>query len=75
MEKGGQYVGGKGGQQIEGFATLIKSFRISAENKDAFETATLIAKNSGMVTAWSDGMHKVKENITRMSFNSLKEMS
>jgi DNA helicase-2/ATP-dependent DNA helicase PcrA len=76
MEKGGKLVGGKGGQQVEGFATIIKSFRIAAENKDAFEAASLIAKNSGILKDLHsdksiEGMSRY-ENVQEL-LNAIKE--
>ena len=49
MEKASSYVGGKGGTQVENFATLIKSFRLTNEKKDAYDTASQIAKTSGLL--------------------------
>ncbi|GGK71506.1 ATP-dependent helicase [Rufibacter glacialis] len=44
-----QLVGGRAGAAIDDFATKIKSFAVIAEQKDAFEAATYIAKHSGLV--------------------------
>ncbi|MFC6999239.1 ATP-dependent helicase [Rufibacter roseus] len=44
-----QVVGGRAGAAINDFATKIKSFAVMAEQKDAFEAATYIAKHSGLV--------------------------
>lgn len=44
-----QVVGGRAGAAIDEFATKIKSFAVMAEQKDAFEAATYIAKHSGLV--------------------------
>ncbi|WP_460444339.1 3'-5' exonuclease, partial [Amycolatopsis magusensis] len=44
-----QLVGGRAGVAIQDFATKIKSFAVMAEQKDAFEAATYIAKHSGLV--------------------------
>ncbi|MBC3538205.1 ATP-dependent helicase [Rufibacter sediminis] len=44
-----QLVGGRAGAAIHDFATKIKSFAVIAQEKDAFEAATYIAKHSGLV--------------------------
>ncbi|KAA3438637.1 ATP-dependent helicase [Rufibacter hautae] len=44
-----QLVGGRAGVAIQEFATKIKSFAVIAQEKDAFEAATYIAKHSGLV--------------------------
>ncbi|MCP4459365.1 MAG: UvrD-helicase domain-containing protein [Cytophagales bacterium] len=78
MEKGGSLIGGKGGTQVQGFATLIKSFRLTAEKKDAFETATTIAKNSGILKDLHsdksiEGMSRY-ENVQEL-LNAIKEFT
>ena len=46
----GQYVSGRAGVAIEGFAVLIKSFMLMPERgKDAYEVAAHVAKASGLV--------------------------
>ncbi len=49
MEKAKSFIGGRGGQQVEDFTTMIRSFRLTAEKKDAYDTASLVAKNSGIL--------------------------
>jgi DNA helicase-2/ATP-dependent DNA helicase PcrA len=44
-----QYMPGRHVATIDTFAVLIKSFRIISETKDAFETATHVAKTSGLI--------------------------
>ena len=44
-----QYISGRIGNAIKEFATMIKSFILSIQKKDAFEAATQIAKNSGLL--------------------------
>lgn len=44
-----KYIGGKAGEIIKNFATLIKSFRIIAQSKDAYETISHVAKSSGII--------------------------
>ncbi len=78
MTKGGSMIGGKGGTQVEGFATLIKSFRLAAEKKDAFEFATQVAKNSGILKELHadksiEGMSRY-ENVQEL-LNAIKEFT
>lgn len=78
MEKASSYVGGRGGMQVQAFATLIKSFRLTAEKKDAFETATIIAKNSGILKDLHsdksiEGMSRY-ENVQEL-LNAVKEFT
>jgi DNA helicase II / ATP-dependent DNA helicase PcrA len=44
-----RFMPGRSASQIDQFATMIKSFGITAQKKDAFETATLIGKGSGLL--------------------------
>ncbi len=78
MEKGGSLIGGKGGSQIEAFATLIKSFRLSSDKKDAFEFATQVAKSSGILKDLHsdksiEGMSRY-ENVQEL-LNAIKEFT
>lgn len=43
------FLGGRSGNAIEQFATLIRSFQLAIQTKDAFEAATQIAKESGIL--------------------------
>ncbi|MFT6881697.1 MAG: DNA helicase-2/ATP-dependent DNA helicase PcrA [Marinoscillum sp.] len=49
MENAKTYIGGRGSAQVEEYVTLIKSFRITSEKKDAYDTAAQVAKNSGLL--------------------------
>jgi DNA helicase-2/ATP-dependent DNA helicase PcrA len=67
---------GRAGVAIDEFATKIKSFAVVAEQKDAFEAATHIAKHSGLVDdLYSDktveGLARY-ENIQEL-LNAIKE--
>jgi len=78
MEKGNKYIGGKGGQQVLDFATLIKSFRLVIDKKDAFEAATFVAKNSGILKDLHadksiEGMSRY-ENVQEL-LNAVKEFT
>lgn len=44
-----QFMPGRLAAPIDNFSTLIKSFKVIANQKDAFETATHVAKNSGLL--------------------------
>ncbi|MEQ8338890.1 MAG: 3'-5' exonuclease [Cyclobacteriaceae bacterium] len=75
---GSSYVGGKGGTQVENFATLIKSFRLTSEKKDAYDTATQVAKTSGLLKELYEdktveGMSRY-ENVQEL-LNAIKEFT
>jgi len=78
MEHAQTYVGGRGGSQVEGYVTLIKSFRLTAEKKDAYDTAAFVAKNSGLLKElYAD---KTIEGISRYEnvqelLNAIKEFT
>jgi DNA helicase-2/ATP-dependent DNA helicase PcrA len=44
-----QFMPGRLAAPIDNFSILIKSFKVIANQKDAFETATHVAKNSGLL--------------------------
>lgn len=78
MEKASSYVGGKGGLQVENFATLIKSFRLTNEKKDAYDTASQIAKTSGLLKELYEdktieGMNRYEN--TQELLNAIKEFT
>lgn len=78
MEKATSYVGNRGGTQVENFATLIKSFRLTAEKKDAYETASQIAKTSGLLKELYEdktieGMSRYEN--TQELLNAIKEFT
>lgn len=78
MEKASSYVGGKGGTQVENFATLIKSFRLTDEKKDAYDTASHIAKTSGLLKELYEdktieGMNRYEN--TQELLNAIKEFT
>lgn len=78
MENAKSYLGGRGGNQVEEFVTLIKSFRLTAGKKDAYDTATHVAKNSGiMKELYEDktieGMSRY-ENVQEL-LNAIKEFT
>lgn len=78
MENATQYIGGRGGNQVEEFVTLIKSFRLTAEKKDAYDTAAQVAKNSGLLKELYEdktieGMSRY-ENVQEL-LNAVKEFT
>ena len=73
-----QYQTGRLSDTIDGFATLIKSFKIMAESgkKDAYEVASHIAKSSGLLKELHED--KTVEGLSRYEnvqglLNSIKE--
>lgn len=49
LQNAGHFIGGRSAGAINDFVTLLKTFKIAIEKKDAFEAATIIAKNSGLL--------------------------
>ena len=78
MENATTFIGGRGGKQVEEYVTLIKSFRLTAEKKDAYDTAAQVAKNSGILKElYAD---KTIEGISRYEnvqelLNAIKEFT
>ncbi|WP_128547393.1 ATP-dependent helicase [Larkinella soli] len=71
-----QYVAGRAGIAIEGFGTLIKSFQLMLEKKDAYEVAAHIAKASGILKELYED--KTVEGLSRYEnvqelLNAIKE--
>lgn len=78
MERASSYVGNRGGTQVENFVTLIKSFRLTNEKKDAYETAAHIAKSSGLLKELYEdktieGMNRYEN--TQELLNAIKEFT
>ncbi len=78
MEKATAFLGNRGGQQVETFTTMIKSFRLTAEKKDAYDTAALVAKNSGILKELYED--KTVEGLSRYEnvqelLNAMKEFT
>lgn len=78
MENATRYIGGRGGNQVENFVTLIKSFRLTAEKKDAYDTAAQVAKSSGLLKELFEdktieGMSRY-ENVQEL-LNAIKEFT
>lgn len=71
-------IGGKGGTQVKEFGTLIRSFELAVEKKEAYEAALLIAKQSGLLKELYDdktveGLNRY-ENVQEL-LNAIKEFS
>ncbi len=71
-----QHVAGRAGIAIEGFADLIKSFKLLIDKKDAYDVASHIAKASGILRELHDD--KTVEGLARYEnvqalLNAIKE--
>ncbi|MBV6645775.1 MAG: UvrD-helicase domain-containing protein [Cyclobacteriaceae bacterium] len=69
---------GRAAGQIEEFATMIKSFRLTADKKDAYDTAAQVAKNSGLLKdlyedKTVEGLNRY-ENVQEL-LNAIKEFT
>ncbi|MEM0941550.1 MAG: UvrD-helicase domain-containing protein [Bacteroidota bacterium] len=78
MEKASSYIGNRGGTQVENFSTLIKSFRLTNQKKNAYDTATHIAKTSGLLKELYEdktieGMNRYEN--TQELLNAIKEFT
>src|SRR5690606_20196346 len=72
----GQFIGGRTATAVEDFSTMIKSFKIAVEKKDAFDAASQIAKNSGLLKELYEdktieGLNRY-ENVQEL-LNAIKE--
>lgn len=78
MENAPAFIGNRGGQQVQDFTVLIKSFRLTAQKKDAYDTAALVAKNSGILRELYED--KTVEGLSRYEnvqelLNAIKEFT
>ncbi|MDN4164942.1 exodeoxyribonuclease V subunit gamma [Cytophagales bacterium LB-30] len=76
MNNAGSFIGGRGAEAIGNFVALIRSLEIDSQRKDAFETATAVAKNSGLLKELYDdktieGLNRY-ENVQEL-LNAIKE--
>lgn len=72
----GSFLPGRAANAVQDFVTLIKSFKISVETKDAYEAASHIAKNSGLLKELYEdktveGLNRY-ENVQEL-LNAIKE--
>ncbi|WP_226390866.1 ATP-dependent helicase [Penaeicola halotolerans] len=70
------FLSGRAINTVADFTTLIKSFKIEVERKDAFEAASTVAKNSGLLKELYDdktieGLNRY-ENVQEL-LNAIKE--
>lgn len=70
------FISGRTANAIADFVTMIKAFKLEIERKDAFEAATHIAKNSGILRALYEdktieGLNRY-ENVQEL-LNAIKE--
>lgn len=77
-EQAVQLIGGKSGQSIDQFVTMIKSFSVVIKNQNAFDAASHISKQSGLLKELYDdksveGLNRY-ENIQEL-LNGIKEFS
>lgn len=78
IKRSGEFLTGRVATVLEQFATIIKSFQLSVEKKDAFEAASLIAKNSGLLKELYEdktveGLNRY-ENVQEL-LNAIKEFT
>ncbi len=76
MENIHHFLGGRVGEAISNFVTMIKSFRITTEKSDAYDAAQHIAKNSGLLKdlyedKTVEGLNRY-ENVQEL-LNAIKE--
>jgi DNA helicase-2/ATP-dependent DNA helicase PcrA len=70
------FLPGRAGNSVDDFATMIKAFQIEVERKDAFEVASSIAKQSGLLRELYEdktieGLNRY-ENVQEL-LNAIKE--
>lgn len=70
------FLPGRAGSSVDDFATMIKAFQIEVERKDAFEAASSIAKQSGLLRELYEdktieGLNRY-ENVQEL-LNAIKE--
>jgi len=70
------FLGGRAGVSVDEFSTMIKAFQIEIERKDAFEAASTVAKQSGLLRELYEdktieGLNRY-ENVQEL-LNAIKE--
>jgi DNA helicase-2/ATP-dependent DNA helicase PcrA len=70
------FLGGRAGVSVDDFSTMIKAFQIEMERKDAFEAASTVAKQSGLLLELYEdktieGLNRY-ENVQEL-LNAIKE--
>ncbi|HSJ68606.1 MAG TPA: UvrD-helicase domain-containing protein [Anditalea sp.] len=76
VTNGSSFLTGRAANSVNDFATMIKSFKIEVERKDAFEAASTIAKQSGLLRELYEdktieGLNRY-ENVQEL-LNAIKE--
>ena len=76
LTNGSSFLTGRAANSVDDFSTMIKSFGIELERKDAFEVASSIAKQSGLLKELYDdktieGLNRY-ENVQEL-LNAIKE--
>ena len=76
LQKIRKFLPGRAANAVENFITLIKTFKIKLERADAFETASFVAKQSGLLKELYDD--KTIEGLSRYEnvqelLNAIKE--
>ena len=76
LVNGSSFLSGRAANSVEDFSTMIKSFKIEVERKDAFEAASFIARQSGLLRELYEdktieGLNRY-ENVQEL-LNAIKE--
>jgi DNA helicase II / ATP-dependent DNA helicase PcrA len=76
VENASEFLGGRASGAVNDFATLIKRFKIEAQHRDAYEVASTIAKDSGLLRELYEdktveGLNRY-ENVQEL-LNAIKE--
>src|SRR5690606_26965184 len=76
LVNGSSFLTGRAANSVDDFSTMIKSFKIEVERKDAFEAASSIAKQSGLLRELYEdktieGLNRY-ENVQEL-LNAIKE--
>jgi len=76
VQNANSFLGGRAGVSVDDFSTMIKAFQIEIERKDAFEAASSVAKQSGLLRELYEdktieGLNRY-ENVQEL-LNAIKE--
>jgi len=76
LVNGASFLSGRAANSVDDFATMIKSFKVEMERKDAYEVASSIAKQSGLLRELYEdktieGLNRY-ENVQEL-LNAIKE--
>ncbi len=78
LQAAGSFISGRASSVIQQFATLVKSFQLAVQKKDAYEAAAQIAKSSGLLKELYEdktveGLNRY-ENVQEL-LNAIKEFT